>query len=108
ERPSDQARNPDAAESGGVERPAGSAGIRGVSPMTEQEQLARTWAHAPGFLGWLSETDHKKIGLRYILTALCFFTAAGIEAALMRLQLSRPENTLLNPDLYNQIFTMHG
>src|SRR5437764_14267069 len=76
--------------------------------MTEQEQLARTWAHAPGFLGWLSETDHKKIGLRYIITALCFFTAAGIEAALMRLQLSRPENTLLNPDLYNQIFTMHG
>src|SRR5437764_9288637 len=76
--------------------------------MTEQEQLARTWAHAPGFLGWLSETDHKKIGLRYIITALCFFTAAGIEAALMRLQLSRPENHVLNPDLYNQIFTMHG
>jgi cytochrome c oxidase subunit I len=74
----------------------------------ESAQLARTWAHAPGIIGWLSETDHKKIGIRYIVTALCFFTVAGIEAALMRLQLSKPENTLLNPDLYNQIFTMHG
>src|ERR1043166_7079937 len=74
----------------------------------DRARLTKTWAHAPGIIGWLSETDHKKIGLRYIITALCFFTVAGIEAALMRLQLSRPENTLLNPDLYNQIFTMHG
>jgi cytochrome c oxidase subunit 1 len=32
----------------------------------------------------------------------------GLEAAAMRLQLARPENRLLNPDLYDQIFTMHG
>jgi cytochrome c oxidase subunit I+III len=74
----------------------------------ERAELSKTWAHWPGLYGWLCETDHKKIGLRYIITALLFFTAAGIEAALMRYQLSAPEKTFLNPDQYNQLFTMHG
>jgi cytochrome c oxidase subunit 1 len=46
--------------------------------------------------------------MRYIITAFVFFLLAGIEAVLMRIQLARPENRFLNPDLYNQIFTMHG
>jgi cytochrome c oxidase subunit 1 len=46
--------------------------------------------------------------MRYIVTAFIFFIAGGIEAAFMRWQLSRPENHFLSPDMYNQIFTMHG
>src|SRR5207244_11895602 len=45
---------------------------------------------------------------RYIVTGFCFFVLGGIEAALMRIQLAKAENNFLNPDLYNQIFTMHG
>src|SRR3954451_15106773 len=75
---------------------------------TNELELAHTWAPAPGLLGWFSETGHKEIGLRYIVTAMCFFAAAGIEAALMRFQLAKPNNTFLGPDTYNQLFTMHG
>ena len=71
-------------------------------------RLERTWADPPGVLGWFTHVDHKSIGKRYIVTAFGFFALAGILAALMRLQLSRPDNTVLGPDLYNQIFTTHG
>ena len=43
-----------------------------------------------------------------MLTALFFFVVGGIEALLIRLQLAVPENTLLQPDTYNMLFTMHG
>ena len=59
-------------------------------------------------LGWFSHVDHKSIGRRYLVTAFVFFLIGGVLAALMRLQLSRPDNTLIGPDLYNQIFTTHG
>jgi cytochrome c oxidase subunit 1 len=74
----------------------------------ERGELARTWADPRGFLGWFSHVDHKSIGRRFIVTAFVYFALGGILAALMRLQLSRPDNTLLGPDLYNQVFTMHG
>jgi cytochrome c oxidase subunit I+III len=66
------------------------------------------WRRPPGFWGWLASTDHKDIGRRFIATAFGFFAAGGVLAALMRLQLARPEAKILNPDLYNQIFSMHG
>ena len=74
----------------------------------EARQLAHTWREPAGFRGWFSCVDHKTIGLRFIVTAFCFFVLAGLLAALMRLQLAQPDNDLLGPDLYNQIFTMHG
>ena len=74
----------------------------------ERLQLERTWANGRGFIAWLSETDHKAIGRRFIVTAFAYFTLGGILAALMRIQLAKPDNTFLGPDLYNQIFTMHG
>src|SRR4051812_8395768 len=46
--------------------------------------------------------------MRYIVTAFIFFILGGIEALLMRLQLAHPESHILNPDQYNQIFTVHG
>lgn len=59
-------------------------------------------------LHWLSTVDHKEIGILYLLTALLFFVVGGIEALLMRTQLAVANNHFLSPDVYNQIFTMHG
>jgi cytochrome c oxidase subunit I+III len=74
----------------------------------ERAALERTWRDRPGFLGQLASINHKTVGLRFITTAFCFFVAGGILAVLMRVQLARPNNNFLGPDLYNQIFTMHG
>jgi len=74
----------------------------------EKEELERTWARPSGLRGWFTDTDHKRIAMRYIKTAFVFFVLGGIEAALMRIQLARPENHFLSPDQYNQIFTVHG
>jgi cytochrome c oxidase subunit I+III len=73
-----------------------------------ERQLAHTWRRGTGLWGWLSEVSHVSIGRRYLVTAFVFFALGGIEAVLMRLQLSRPESQLIGPDLYDQIFTMHG
>jgi cytochrome c oxidase subunit I+III len=74
----------------------------------ERQELERTWARPRGLRGWFTDTDHKAIALRYIVTAFVFFVLGGLEAALMRIQLARPENHFLSPDKYNQIFTVHG
>jgi cytochrome c oxidase subunit 1 len=74
----------------------------------ERRELERAWGATPGLRGWLSDTDHKSVAKRYIVTALVFFLLGGVQAALMRIQLARPENTLLGPDAYNQVFTTHG
>jgi cytochrome c oxidase subunit I+III len=70
--------------------------------------LAKTWQSPPGFFGWFTQVNQRKIGYRFIITSLIFFALAGVLALLMRLQLIRPENTWLGPELYNQLFTMHG
>jgi cytochrome c oxidase subunit 1 len=74
----------------------------------EAAALEQTWSDPPGLLGWLASINHKSIGRRFIVTAFGFFVAGGLLAALMRLQLARPQNTLIGPDFYNQLFTMHG
>ena len=78
------------------------------APADEARALAHTWREPAGMIGWFSPVDHKRIGIRVIVTAFSFFAMAGILAALMRLQLARPDNDVLGPDLYNQVFTMHG
>jgi cytochrome c oxidase subunit 1 len=77
-------------------------------PERVRRELEQTWAQPPGFWNWLRSVDHKSIGKRYLITAFVFFVLAGLEAAVMRAQLSRPENSVLGPDAYNQFFTMHG
>ncbi|MCL2769767.1 MAG: cytochrome c oxidase subunit I, partial [Solirubrobacterales bacterium] len=52
--------------------------------------------------------DHKRIGILYMVTTFVFFLLGGVEALMMRLQLGAPENTLVTPQIYNQLFTMHG
>jgi cytochrome c oxidase subunit I+III len=74
----------------------------------ERRQLDETWRVPRGLVGWFSVNDHRTIGRRYIITAFMFFILAGLQAALIRLQLALPDNDLLGPDLYNQVFSVHG
>jgi cytochrome c oxidase subunit I len=73
-----------------------------------ERRLEAIWETPHNLLAWLATVDHKKLGIRYVVTAFAFFFVAGIEAAVMRAQLARPEMRLLTPEQYDQLFTMHG
>jgi cytochrome c oxidase subunit I len=79
-----------------------------VAAQEAERRLSKTWGAPPGFWGALTTVDHKIIGRRYIITAFVFLLLAGASAVVMRLQLASPDNRLVGPDLYNQLFTMHG
>ncbi|CAN5360213.1 cytochrome c oxidase subunit I [soil metagenome] len=79
-----------------------------AAQIEDLETLEKTWAPRGGIPGWFTIVNASYIGRRYIITALVFFLFAGVEALLIRTQLAFPENTVLGPDHYNQIFTMHG
>jgi cytochrome c oxidase subunit 1 len=74
----------------------------------EARALSGVWSDGSGLWAWLTTVDHKIVSKRLIVTAFFMFVAGGIEAALMRAQLARPENTLIGPDRYSQLFTTHG
>jgi cytochrome c oxidase subunit 1 len=61
-----------------------------------------------GWTSWITTTDHKRIGIMYIVTTFVFFCLGGVEALMMRLQLGGPNSTIVTPQIYNQLFTMHG
>ncbi|SEH13824.1 cytochrome c oxidase subunit 1 [Thermoleophilum album] len=61
-----------------------------------------------GWLSWLTTTDHKRIGVMYLVLTFLFFLIGGVEALIIRLQLARPDNTLVTPEAYNALVTMHG
>jgi cytochrome c oxidase subunit 1 len=69
---------------------------------------SRTDWRRQGLSAWLATTDHKRLGILYLWTALGFFTLGGILALLLRLQLARPNEALLERDSYNQVLTVHG
>jgi cytochrome c oxidase subunit 1 len=73
-----------------------------------EARLDRTWRRPAGILGWLATVDHKEIGRRYIVTALLFLALGGLLSLAMRVQLARPDNNVISPERYNQLFTMHG
>ncbi len=70
------------------------------------------WLQRPttysGWWGWVVTVDHKRIGVMYGVTAFIFFLVGGIEAVTMRLQLSASGNTLVSPDMFSQLFSMHA
>ncbi len=61
-----------------------------------------------GLLPWLTTTDHKKIGILYLINSFAFFVVGGLFALLMRAELAGPGTQILAPHAYNQIFTLHG
>jgi cytochrome c oxidase subunit 1 len=57
---------------------------------------------------WVTTVDHKRLGILYVLYALVFLLIGGVEAAIMRVQLIRPHNDFVSPQVFNRMFTMHG
>jgi len=57
---------------------------------------------------WVTTVDHKRLGIMYIALALIFLVIGGIEATIMRIQLITPRNHFVSPQVFNQMFTMHG
>src|SRR5487761_627929 len=73
-----------------------------------EARLTELWETPKTLRGLLGTVDHKELGHRYIATALAFLIIGGLEALLLRLQLAHANGTLLSPEQYDQIFTMHG
>jgi cytochrome c oxidase subunit 1 len=65
-------------------------------------------AHAKGLLAFVTSTDHKRIGIAYMVTAFAFFIVGGALAEVIRAQLFSAGNNLVSESTYDQVFTMHG
>lgn len=61
-----------------------------------------------GILAWILSTDHKRIGILYLVSLLVFFSAAVVFGVLMRLEMLTPGKTIVEPQTYNTLFTLHG
>jgi cytochrome c oxidase subunit I len=61
-----------------------------------------------GIVDWITTTDHKKVGVLYIVTAMGFFVASGVLALIMRAELAAPGLQIVDRQTYNELFTMHG
>jgi cytochrome c oxidase subunit 1 len=77
-------------------------------PQVRDRQLHRVWRDAPGWWGFLTTVDHKRIAARYIMTVTVMLFLAGFLALDMRLQLSGPNVDRMTPQLYNESFSLHG
>jgi heme/copper-type cytochrome/quinol oxidase subunit 1 len=97
--------------------PAGSASGRRAPPVQAppsesaadtEDALKRIWTDPTGPFGWTANVQNGPIVQRFMITVFAFFLFGGLEALLMRTQLATPANALVTPDIYNQVFTMHG
>ena len=84
-----------------ADQPVAVAGSLGTSYSTRGTFLE--WLHT-----WVVTVDHKKIGIMYIVYSLFFLLVGGAEAMLIRIQLAMPNNHAISPEMYNELFTMHG
>jgi cytochrome c oxidase subunit I+III len=77
-------------------------------PLSELERLEGAWLPRPGVLGWLTTVDHKRIALLYLAATAAFFCAGGVEALIIRSQLATPNEHLVGPATYDELFTTHA
>ncbi len=70
--------------------------------------LTRIWKNETGWRGVFSSVSHTDLGKRFIITAAVFFGIGGVLAMLIRAQLATPQSAFAGPEVYGQIFTMHG
>jgi cytochrome c oxidase subunit I+III len=75
---------------------------------TIEQRLTEIWETPKGAWGWFATVDHKEIGMRYLATAMVLLIIGGVEALIMRIQLARPNMAFVTPEMYDQLFTMHG
>lgn len=79
-----------------------------MSGAVQEKELARIWASPGGWRGVLTNVNHTDIGKRFMIAAAFYFCLAGLLAMLIRAQLASPRSAFVGPEIYNQIFTMHG
>ncbi len=79
-----------------------------AQPHIQAPTLTKPKATGGGLWSWLTTVDHKQIAKLYGVTSFIFFLVGGLEALLIRVQLARPENNVLDAQRYNEMFTMHG
>jgi cytochrome c oxidase subunit 1 len=79
-----------------------------MTTVADSRRRQRPEPLATDLVEWLGTTDHKRVGLLYLVTAFGFFAIAGLLALAMRTQLAQPEGTFVSQHLYNQLFTVHG
>ncbi len=75
---------------------------------TIAETLPVPFLEQKGVLSWILSTDHKRIGIMYLVSISTFFVIAGLFALTFRLELLTPEENIINPHTYNVLFTLHG
>jgi cytochrome c oxidase subunit I+III len=94
--------------------PGSAAAERGADPGAEsaaarrRREFDQTWDQPKGFFGIFATIDNIPIATRYMATSFAFFIIGGLLALVMRVQLARPESGVVDPETYNQLFTMHG
>jgi cytochrome c oxidase subunit I+III len=74
----------------------------------DEEMLTRTWSPPPGIRGFFMVVNYRTLGMRFIVTGFIFLLLGGIQALVMRAQLAQPNLDLVSPELFQQLFTMHG
>ncbi len=79
-----------------------------MTATSKEERLTELWATPHTWYDRLGSVDHKIIGMRYLVTALIFLVLGGIEALVMRIQLSHADAGVVSAEAYAQLFTMHG
>jgi len=80
---------------------------QGAAALRLHRELAAIWGTGPG-LQRLASVNHSIIGLRMMITSFVFFAIAGVLGMLTRVQLATPNGDFMDPETYNQVFTMHG
>ncbi|PWS35252.1 cytochrome c oxidase subunit I [Falsiroseomonas bella] len=79
-----------------------------MNALRRHRLLTRIWSSEPGWKGWFTTVNHSDLGRMFLFVAVLFFMIGGILAMLIRAQLATPRSAFLGPDVYNQVFTMHG
>ena len=78
-----------------------------IEPKKQRNIFSRP-SSEEGVWSWITTVDHKRIGIMYGYAAFFFLLVGGLEALLLRIQLSQPDNNFLSAAEYNAMFTMHG
>ena len=79
-----------------------------MNALRRHRALERIWSSRPGWRGKLTSVNNNDIGLMFLLLAVTFFVIGGILAMMIRAQLASPASPFMGPEIYNQVFTMHG
>lgn len=64
--------------------------------------------HSKGIASWLFTLDHKRIGIMYLVAVLTAFFMGGVFALLLRFELLNPGKDIVEAQMYNKFFTLHG